>query len=876
MSFDWQTEEESDWDDNRWQEKPETAVPTKPPWRTILLVVALLSVAGFVVYQQVKNRLDAATANVESDIFATHNLLSRAAANQDGELGKSVFSGRDLGWSRTQTNLMANGLFYEHGGMGLLLPEDSAAFAPLTREDERLIALEMSPNLNSAELLYARDYLGMTEGGIQQVTLQQTAVYRRGETRWLFAPPEEPFWGEWQTLEIDNITFIYPARDEELVLQLSSDLHALLETACADLLDLDCDGETAVQIRFERNPESLLEAVDPTNLYDSNLRLNLPAPTLVGLPIDSDGYEALLNAYGGKLIAAFISEQIGYECCRHATMFQAVMTYQLSELGLADWPITRESQQALADSGVDVDTLFPYWNSREFDFIDYENKARLFGFVDFLVNQHASQISPVVILDKMNDINSYQGWLGNLSSRGENSPFDSSELVSRDWWFYAMTQAELQTVVEQPIPLPHQDLQISCGNTDGFDEFDLPQSVIYRYELDTDNWREEIDYPGLTFFNPLPGDDGVVLQLIDVAADQLWQTELWRNGSGTSLMGKDDNYSISLGQIDPNGRFLLTFGGEVVQEEEIFIPAARLVDVESCQEGACSIGIEGVAPIWSPDGQQMLYSEAFLFDNAHYTVDDRIISLNPGVQDESVMLLLNRSTESLDETVEVGVGYSPFWVNNDLFGFIQTNTETGLAPFQELVIVATDTLEPEILIISSALRGFLPESNDRTSLYMQYAVAHPTDANRLLLMASPIGQPVDGYLFQINRQTQEVELLFDIDLSRGEHSLGFSPDGRFLVATATSQRLSETFRERTTFDALHLYDFETNERQTILTNSNTFLPSFKFDWSLDGNWLAFIRDRGVIGLIAPAHDYQKMVIHDVGDCTSLAWVNPLP
>ena len=121
MSFDWQTEEDNDWDEQSWQEKPETAVSPQTPWRTILIILILLSVAGVIIYQQVTDRLDETTLAVESDIFASHNLLSRSAANLDGDLGKAVLSGRDKGWSQVQTNLIGNGLFYENPTFGLAL-----------------------------------------------------------------------------------------------------------------------------------------------------------------------------------------------------------------------------------------------------------------------------------------------------------------------------------------------------------------------------------------------------------------------------------------------------------------------------------------------------------------------------------------------------------------------------------------------------------------------------------------------------------------------------------------------------------------------------------------------------------------------------------
>ena len=97
---------------------------------------------------------------------------------------------------------------------------------------------------------------------------------------------------------------------------------------------------------------------------------------------------------------------------------------------------------------------------------------------------------------------------------------------------------------------------------------------------------------------------------------------------------------------------------------------------------------------------------------------------------------------------------------------------------------------------------------------------------------------------------------------------------------ATGAILQETgntgVNNRSIFGALHLYNLENGEHQTILTNTDIFFPAFSFDWSLDSNWLAFTRGNSVIGLIAPDYDYQRMILHDEGECTSLSWVNPLP
>lgn len=876
MSFDWQTEEDNDWNEQAWQETPVTAVSRKPPWLTIVLVAIMISVAGAIVFRQVNRRLEVATSSAESDIFAAHNLISRAAASRDAALGRAVLSGRDVGWSRAQSEMMLSGLLYEHPGLGLLLPEGEAAFAPLSGEDERLLALELDPDLSGAELLYVRDYVAMTEEGYRQITLQQTAVYRRGETRWLLSPPEEPFWGEWQTVEMDNLTIIYPERDDELMQELAPDLQSLLTEACSALPELTCSAQTAVQLRFDTHPESLLEVAEPANLYDNNLRLNLPTPTLVGLPIDQDGYEALLLGYGANLLSAIIGQGVAYECCQHAPIFQAIMTYQLSELGLATWPVTQEVQKALADGGVHTDMMFPYWSSQDFHILNGEDSWELFGFVDFLLKQYATEQTPYAMLMQLGQSNAYQSWLENLSTVSIDNPFgDGRGSISRDWWFYAMTQAETTVVSEQPYPLPAQDLQVSCVSNRESGSSGQTQTSLYRYVLNSESWLEEIAYPGLAFFNPLPQDDGVILQLMEVSEQQLWQTLLWRDGIGVDMMGGEDSFSISLGQMDPNGRFLLTFAGDDIDADEGLPGQMRLIDVASCLDDACgSTALEGT-PYWSPNGQNMLLSETSLFESAQYPVDGRLISLNPGGLDQAAAIWLSSRPADKEDATEVGKGLSPFWITNELFGYIRPASADGFLTFQELVVLSTDTLESEVLMKTSVLQTLLPEKNLRSPLIMRYAMAHPTDTNRILLMVSTATEAQDGYLFQIDRQSQEADLLFAVDFFRGEHSLGFSPDGRFLVATGAWWHETDIRNGPSPFGALLLYDFETGEQQTIINNNNNLFPAFTFDWSQDGNWLAFVRDSNVISLVAPGNNYQQMIIHDVGNCTSLAWINPL-
>ena len=201
---------------------------------------------------------------------------------------------------------------------------------------------------------------------------------------------------------------------------------------------------------------------------------------------------------------------------------------------------------------------------------------------------------------------------------------------------------------------------------------------------------------------------------------------------------------------------------------------------------------------------------------------------------------------------EFATGMAPFWLTNDLFGYINWSPTASVPPTQVLNVASAINSHTETILETADLLNQLPEgaNSGQGPLFIRYAIVHPTDADQLFVMAS--FRPESSYLFQVNRQTQEVRLILELDLSRSEHTIGFSPDGRYLTTTSTWWQDIDYSGDEQSFGALTLVDLETGDQQTILTDSSTFLPAFTFDWSQDGNWLAFTRNRNAIGLIAPS------------------------
>ncbi|MBK8935974.1 MAG: hypothetical protein IPM76_27390 [Chloroflexi bacterium] len=245
MSFDWQTEGKTVWEDAPSQ--PPTPKSRRGRW----VVVALVLLATAVIFQGVRQRLAQVAGQVEADVLASHAVIHEAAVRGDGEVVLSFLSGRDADWASATGQLAADGLTYGRDGLNLTwLAEQSAA-----------PTVVVAPDLQSAEVTQGESYaIDVGNGLTETVVLEQTAVYRLGNNRWLLSPPEAEFWGASRTILGQYLVVHFPTRDAAVVERLFLRLDDKLGQMCTQLPNFTCPPGFQIDVVFSPEPEALAQA----------------------------------------------------------------------------------------------------------------------------------------------------------------------------------------------------------------------------------------------------------------------------------------------------------------------------------------------------------------------------------------------------------------------------------------------------------------------------------------------------------------------------------------------------------------------------------------------------------------------------------------
>jgi len=406
-----------------------------------------------------------------------------------------------------------------------------------------------------------------------------------------------------------------------------------------------------------------------------------------------------------------------------------------------------------------------------------------------------------------------------------------------------------------PAPLPEQDIALLC--------FPAPDqgATLYTYNPAADQWTEQAEPKRFSFIQALPDDSGLVLRVglpgIYIAHLEL---VLQREGAELALVKEGTTeLSARLNAIPsrPQSESLIlsTVHGSTG------ITDYRLLPLESCADTACDVEPLAGFPIWSPDGERTLILVGS--------------QLHIGDSEGNPQELIGRA-------------FSPFWLTDDIFGFVHLlGDSTAESSEMELVLRSVVSGEEQLLAKSTDLLRQL-DSGSTGAFRIMYVTTNPENPNRLFLAGAPVGggrkqffvleiqlgDSPDSTL--MDNQISGVEAIVVLgDLPVGDSStltptgyppFRLSPDGRWLMVVRFVDPITNTW-------ALYLHNVKDGETKTITFKYPTYPSPFPFyDWSADGNWLLLV-DNGFLRLIAPDHDYERIVTHDFVACRYPAWVN---
>jgi hypothetical protein len=395
-----------------------------------------------------------------------------------------------------------------------------------------------------------------------------------------------------------------------------------------------------LEIELATEPDALLGM----GLGDGG-EMKLPAPSLVGAPLDEAGYTALRRAYGTALAAGLIMGFGESACCGRDEAAQALVAWQLHLLDLQPWPMRPADYQAMWQNPVSLSQLAVYWDRSSGQLPSEADWRPLYALVEFL-SQVAPEAAPLELRRQAMAAASYEEWLRFFLPRGR---YSNAQLDEQWLEFNAQRLAAAGAVA--PIDGPADDLLLTC-RADPSRLFDL-----VRLDLATGLWQYEVSERDFYALYGLPDGSGVLMmdQIAGLGGPLLSRVSLWQDGQEQIVYTGPIFYYYS-GQADPTGQQLVLFGVEP-EHGETFV---TLLDRANCRPVGCNLRLLEGIPFWSPEGQQTVV----LSDEA-LTADGRT----------PLVLFQGTATAELGRGHSIGVGTNPFWLSSDSYGYVRPGSE---------------------------------------------------------------------------------------------------------------------------------------------------------------------------------------------------------
>lgn len=821
MSFHWQTDEEAE----ETLASGENGAPGDPRLRRavwILGALLVISLAGFLAWRTVQQRAQATEERVKADVLSIHELARRAADAGDDELYLSLLPPQIEAWKATQQTLLREDLLYT-GAAQLydLVPLRSPV--PTTE-------VTVDPSLSRATVFSHQTFAFTRTAGVDQaVTLRQAQTYSLEEGAWRVAPPPPDFWSTQILLHGNALSLQYPERDEAVALRLMSQLERLIPEMCS-LSGLQCPPDFHLTVRLVSDPAALAGATTPQAFIgDLNVRgdaeIALPAPSLVGQPLDNTGEALVVRAYAARTIAPLISRLSGYECCARGLIARAIVERQLYHLDLRPWPLTPDDYETLMEEGMTLGNALVL-QAREATTPLPETWRQMLSLVEFLEASLPSE----ELLSYMGA--SFDYWLLRADEPGH---------FVVQWTEFVYDRSRSAQLAQDLDPLPRGAIQLTC--------FESGAVAVQEYLLQGAGWQHGLTYTTQEGWQvdavfPLPADYGhVIKESRRNTPDERTARYVWRHTGGSDVLFQttdDDEGARLFAAYDgsaPHWRYTVLSPDHTALRASLEQEWWQL-DLAVCDGDDCQVQERFARPRWSPDGEQLL------------------LEVRPATSSRGPLdLTLYRAGNRGENAVEIGPGFAPTWLGISHYAFLRP---AGAQSGEELLLSATVDDDPYVVATGADFVALLDEElPGGQALQLERLQRSPINQRLVLVQATrpPLANDIDpdSFLFAVRltsdmQQVEDLQLLFHSD---GDLDFRLSPNGRLLAVSEGNQWT--------------VVDLQLGTQQTLGAPG---APA----WSPDGEWLAQSRDYHIM-LHAPALDYKRPVVHELGDCpfSSLQW-----
>lgn len=330
--FEWQTDVDDVWV----EAEPDASRTVRNIDRRVKLLAATVLICTLVsgaawIYLSLNKRVKVATETARSDVLETHDLLVNAALRGDTDVVHSLTVDRPSSWWSLQAELLSKRLFFGRRPL---------AIDPVVADVQRVAEISLihlSPDLITAEVRDRRPYVVQSSARTTgTVILERSFLYEHSDNQWLLSPPSDDraYWGTWEHAERNILTVTFPERDEEIAIWLAGEIDTLLADLCT-LHTVACPSGFRLNLRLETDPTSLRRLGELPHTFRASSsatenRISLPAPSLIGRPVDEAGLRALQRGYAGWIAAAVVA---GYSLQEDAADPDSTADV-LAELGL--------------------------------------------------------------------------------------------------------------------------------------------------------------------------------------------------------------------------------------------------------------------------------------------------------------------------------------------------------------------------------------------------------------------------------------------------------------------------------------------------------------------------------------------------------------